>query len=150
MANVLVMVTVSTAGHCRQACRTRTIGSVGTFTVIFEIGDPAGRRFGSLEALVDTGAAYTVVPAPILEALGVERHATARFVLADGRTVELDLGQTWVRLQGNSVITLVVFGEPDARALLGAYTLEGVRLAPDPINRRLVPVPSVLAACAGP
>ena len=30
------------------------------------------------------------------------------------------------------------------RWLLGAYTLEGLRFAPDPIGRRLVPVPGLL------
>ena len=37
-----------------------------------------------------------------------------------------------------------MFGEPGAPPLLGAYALEGLRLAPDPIGRRLVPVPGLL------
>jgi len=47
------------------------------------------------------------------------------------------------------IITLVVFGEPEAPALLGAYTLEGLRLAADPVSRRLVPVPGLLFLAAG-
>ncbi len=121
---------------------------MGTFDVAIDIGDPSGQRFEPLQALVDTGATYTVVPAPILERLGVQRHARDRFVLADGRGVDLDFGQTWVRVDDRTVITLVVFGEPDSRTLLGAYTLEGVRLAPDPVRRRLVPVAALLLACA--
>jgi len=117
---------------------------VGTFTVPVAVGDPAGRRFETLEALVDTGSSYTVVPAPVLEALGVERDVTDQFVLADGRRVEIALGRTWIRVEGRTEITLVVFGEADSRPLLGAYTLEGVRLAPDPVGRRLVPVPALL------
>lgn len=119
---------------------------MGTFNVTIEVGDPRGDRFEPVEALVDTGATYTVVPAPTLERLGVARHASDRFVLADGRDVELAFGHTWVRVNGRSVITLVVFGEPGTRALLGAYTLEGVRLAPDPLARRLVPVSALLLA----
>lgn len=117
-----------------------------TFNVTIDIGDPSGQRFEALEALVDTGATYTVVPAPVLERLGVPRHARDRFVLADGRGVELDFGHTWARVDGRTVITLVVFGEPGARTLLGAYTLEGVRLAADPVGRRLVPVSGLMVA----
>jgi predicted aspartyl protease len=121
---------------------------MGTFDVAIDIGHPSGQRFEPLQALVDTGATYTVVPAPILERLGVPRHARDRFVLAAGRGVDLDFGHTWVRVDDRTVITLVVFGEPHSRTLLGAYTLEGVRLAPDPVRRRLVPVAALLLACA--
>lgn len=63
---------------------------------------------------------------------------------ADGRHVEHDIGHGWIRVDGRTVITLVVFGEAPAEPLLGAYALEGVRLAPDPVGRRLVPVPGLL------
>jgi hypothetical protein len=46
------------------------------------------------------------------------------------------------------VITLVVFGEAETKPLLGAYALEGLRLAPDPVGRRLVPVPGLLMELA--
>jgi len=41
---------------------------------------------------------------------------------------------------------IVIFGEPGSEPLLGAFTLEGFRLAADPVNRRLVPVPGLLKA----
>jgi hypothetical protein len=41
-------------------------------------------------------------------------------------------------------MTLIVFGEPGATPLLGVYALEGLRLAPDPLGRRLVPVLGLL------
>ena len=62
-----------------------------------------------------------------------------RFLLADGQRMEMDYGQAWATIDGDSVITLVVFGEDDGPALLGAYTLEGLSLAVDPIEQRLVP-----------
>jgi hypothetical protein len=49
-------------------------------------------------------------------------------------------------VEGKAVITIVIFGDEEAPALLGAYTLEGVRLAPDPVNRRLVSVPGYLVS----
>ena len=117
---------------------------MGTFQIEIEIGDPQGERFEQVSTLVDTGSTYTVVPRPLLERLGVQPHTRDRFRWADGRVVEEDIGRTWVRVDGRSEITLVVFGEEGASPLLGAYTLEGFRLAPDPVGRRLVPVEGLL------
>ena len=36
---------------------------MGVFSVAIEIGDPGGERYESIDAVVDTGATYTVVPA---------------------------------------------------------------------------------------
>ena len=116
---------------------------MGTFRVEIEVGDPGGRRYERVETLVDTGATYTSLPRPLLEALGIVPHARDRFVLADGRRVEREIGHAWVRIGDRSVITLVVFADPGSPALLGAYALEGLRLAPDPIARRLAPVPGL-------
>ena len=57
------------------------------------------------------------------------------FLIADGRRVEMDIGGAWATINGTSEVTLAVFGEDDAPALLGAYTLEGLRLAVDPVCR---------------
>ena len=62
-----------------------------------------------------------------------------RFLLADGRRIEMDYGEARATVDGENVTTLVVFGEDDAPALLGAYTLEGLALAVDPVEQRLVP-----------
>ncbi len=119
---------------------------MGTFRVTIEVGDPGGQRFETVEALVDTGATYTTISAPPLERLGVVPHARDTFLLADGRRVERDIGRTWVRVDGRVELTLVVFGDPDTPSLLGAYTLEGLRLAADPVGHRLIPVPGLLLA----
>ena len=47
----------------------------------------AGGRFETFDALVDTGATYTVVPRERLAALGVSAEERWPFVLADGREV---------------------------------------------------------------
>ena len=117
---------------------------MGTFRVSIEIGDLARQRYETVEALVDTGATYTTVPAAILERLGVVPHVRDTFLLADGQRTERDIGRAWVRVDGREELTLIVFGEPDAPALVGAYTLEGLRLAADPVGRRLIPVPGLL------
>ena len=117
---------------------------MGTFKVEMEIGDPEGGRFEQLSALVDTGSTYTVIPRPLLERLSVEPRERAKFRVADERVIERDVGQTWIRIDGKSVITLVVFGDEDSSPLLGAYALEGLLLAADPVKQRLVPVEGLL------
>jgi len=121
---------------------------MGTFRVEIEIGDATGERWETVEALVDTGATYTTVPTEVLRRLGVTPHTRELFVLADGRRVEHDIGRSWIRVSGRAEVTLLVFAEPAATPLLGAYALEGLRFAPDPIGRRLVPVPGLLMELA--
>ena len=119
---------------------------MGTFRMNVEVGDPDGRRYERVEALVDTGATYTSLPRPLLEALGVVPHARDHFVLADGRSVERDIARTWIRVDGRAEVTLIVVADAGSPVLLGAYALEGLRLAADPVGRRLVPVPGLLLA----
>ena len=117
---------------------------MGTFSIEIEIGDSEGTRFETVSALVDTGASYTTVPSPLLRRLDVTAHDRVTFILADGRRIQRDLGRTWVRVEGKLEITLVVFGDEESEALLGAYTLQGLLLGVDTPNERLVPVPGLL------
>ena len=48
-------------------------------------------------------------------------------------------------LHGEEWATFFLEGPPGSLALLGAFTLEGFALAPDPVNKRLVPLVSLLA-----
>lgn len=112
---------------------------MGTFSWPVQISDVEGRRARDLEAIVDTGAAYTTLPAPLLRELGVAPRGTRRFLLADGRGIAMEWGEARATIDGEAVTTLVVFGEDDAPALLGPYTLEGLGLAVDPVEQRLVP-----------
>jgi aspartyl protease family protein len=118
---------------------------VGTFQVQLELAGPARDRLETSEALVDTGSTYTMLPRELLGRLGVSVDRRDRFRLADGNEVELDVGRAWVRFDGREEYTLVVFGD---HALLGAVTLEEFLLAPDPVERRLVPVPGLIMRLA--
>lgn len=112
---------------------------MGTFRWPLRISSLDGQRTRDIEATVDTGAAYTTLPGVLLRGLGIEPAGKRRFLLADGRRVEMDYGEARATVDGESVTTLVVFGEDNAPALLGAYTLEGLALAVDPVEQRLVP-----------
>ena len=113
---------------------------MGTFHATVEVGDPQGEQYEPIEATVDTGSTYTWVPRDVLARLAVEPQFRMEFLTADGRVIERDVAQTWVRHNGSAHITFVVFGDEGSAPLLGAYTLEGFGLAPDPVSRRLVPV----------
>ena len=113
---------------------------MGVFTAPIEIGDPENQNWVSLDALVDTGASITAVPASILHRLNVHPIAKHEFEFAQGEVREMDVGQTWIRVQGREVITLVLFNEEGTQPLLGAMALEGVFLGVDPHGRKLIPV----------
>jgi len=117
---------------------------MGTFSIQLQVGNPAGNRFETVEAMVDSGATYTVLPASLLDRLGVVPHATRHFVLADGSRMGRRFGRTWIRLGGKEDVSPVVFWDEDALPLLGAVTLEIFSLGIDPVNRRLIPVDAML------
>ena len=99
-----------------------------------------GQEAMDIEATVDTGAAFTTLPASLLRELGTEPMGRRTLLQADGRRIEMDYGEAGATIDGDSVTTIVVFGEDNAPALLGAYTLEWpLALAVDPVEQRLVP-----------
>lgn len=117
---------------------------MGTFSSPLRIASLDGQNAMEIEATVDTGAAYSMLPGNLLRQLGIEPSYTSAFEFADGRRINMDIGEARATINGTSVTTLVIFGEDDVPALLGAYTLEGLRLAVDPINQRLVPATPIL------
>ena len=101
-------------------------------TVELEVGNVARPDVTeTLEFLVDSGAIYSVVPAPVLERLGITPIAEQTF-----------------RLGGAVGVADVIFGEPGDATLLGAFTLEALGLALDPLKRELRPIPRILAAAS--
>ena len=114
-------------------------GAVGTFYADFTLWSPNRDRSSTLNGLVDTGAAYTQVPASILEDLGIESFDTRTFILADGSRREFDLGWAEMELEGRPGFVYVVFGDAGGKILLGATALEAYGLAADAKNRKLIP-----------
>ena len=114
-------------------------GEVGTFYVDFVIRNQDRTQSRTLNGLVDTGASYTLVPASILEELGIERAEPRMFSLADGSTQELSIGFAEMELEGRVCPVHLVFGLDSNKILLGAMALEAFALAADAKNRRLIP-----------
>ena len=121
---------------------------MGTFHIEVGIGDSQGLHYEYVEALVDSGSTYNILPASMLRRLDIEVQGSGTFRLADGRRVERDMGETRIRLNGEDYMAPVVFGTDDVQPLLGAVTLEIFRLAIDPVEMRLIPVDGLMMAAA--
>ncbi len=114
------------------------------FNVEIGVADDTGSRFESFDACVDTGASYTWLPRPTLEALGHTPTEDYEFELADGRKVHYGVKYISVRVDGRTVPTPVVFGEPGTTPLLGAVTLQEASLGVDSVNEKLIKIPARL------
>ena len=117
---------------------------MGTFNWPLRISSLDGLRSRDIEATVDTGAAFTTVPASLLRELGIAPTGKRRFLLADGQRTEMEYGEARATVGDESVTTLVVFGRDNAPPLLGTYTLEGLALAVDPVEQKLVPTALIM------
>jgi clan AA aspartic protease len=98
-----------------------------------------------VELLVDTGALYSVVPASILDALGVMRLGRQDFTLADGSHVAYDVGEATFTVGSRTRTSQVVFAPEGVTPLLGAFTLESLGLMVNPVTRELLPMRLFLA-----
>jgi clan AA aspartic protease len=111
------------------------------------IANPAKpRRTAKLRLLVDSGAAYSVVPASVLQRLGIKPTKTKSFILADGSEIKRRLGEAVFRLNGEQGTSPVIFGEEGDSTLLGSVSLEVLGLMLDPFKRQLRPLPAMLAS----
>jgi predicted aspartyl protease len=88
---------------------------MGTFFHPITIIGPNGEE--TIEALVDTGSLFAVIPAEALERLGIEADE-AKYL--GGRRVT----QARARLGGHDGWAMCVFGEPGEPARIGRHTLD--------------------------
>src|SRR3989344_1462542 len=99
-----------------------------------------GKKKVSGKFMVDTGAAYTVVPYEMSRKLNLKPVKTQEFLLADGTSVKRKLGHAMVELDGEKAPTIVVIGEKGDSPLIGVLALEGMGLMVDPFKRKLRPM----------
>lgn len=113
---------------------------MGTFFTEVQLASPARPdRRETVKLLVDSGSMYTWVSAALLRDLGVQPTERRRVLTIEGRTTERGAAEILITLEGRTLHTLCLFGDPGDLDVLGAYTLEGFGLAVDPIQRRLIP-----------
>ena len=82
---------------------------MGTFHHTITVSPKDGSQRLDLDALVDTGNTYTMIPAQELEALGVTPEWTSVFELADGCRSEYRLAELQVSINGESRTTICIF-----------------------------------------
>jgi hypothetical protein len=99
-----------------------------------------------LEFLIDSGAIYSVVPAAVLDRLGIAPLAEQDFRLANGAKIRRRRGFAFFRLGDRVGGGDVTFGDAGDSVLLGALTLESLGFVLDPIRQTLEPLPMILAA----
>ena len=116
---------------------------MGVFQVELEIGDPQGERYEKVDALVDSGATYTMLPSSLLQGLGVEPIEIRDFILADDRRIQRGFSVTNVKIDGREILSPVIFADDNSMPLLGAVTLEIFALGIDPVHSRLIDVISL-------
>ena len=112
---------------------------MGEVRLNISVGNPQAQGFRDLEATADTGATVTQLTATLLAQLGVPVERTLQSELADGSTSPVDMGRTWIRINGQTIFTPVLFAPEGEPALLGVISLEEAFLTVDPVNNRLVP-----------
>lgn len=120
---------------------------MSTFTHPIKLANPSRpAQPVALDALVDTGAFFTSVPASRLSALGLSPAFSRPFLIANGQVITRGCCEAIAHINGETRNTIVIFADENSPVLLGAYTLEGFALGVDPVNRKLIPLP-VLPMC---
>ena len=119
------------------------------FTVSISVGHPDGGDLYPVDAVLDTGAAHSMLPASLLAGLNVPALEEPVFILADGSRVRYGFGMARFRIDDKERQCPVIFG-PDNNFLLGATALETFNLLADPHGERLVPATALRLGWGGP
>jgi len=113
---------------------------MGVFTVKLTIWNPAQpSRSEEIEAMVDTGASYSWISASRLAGLGIRPARRMAFRTIEGKMIEREVAAVFVKVDGYMGGDNVVMAEKGDTEVLGAFTLEGLGLAADPVKKVLVP-----------
>ncbi len=115
--------------------------AMGTFYIKCKIENIADRKKSAVipKILVDTGSELTWVSANTLEKINIEREKKdLPFVMANGQKITRSIGFAIIRYDKFFTVDEVVFAEKGDLLLLGARTLEGLSLAVDSKEKKLV------------
>jgi predicted aspartyl protease len=104
------------------------------------------RRTPPVEVMVDTGAEVSWLPKQLLLDAGITPRGKKRFVTADNRIIERDIGYAILTAEGYTTNDEIVFAEDSDMSLLGVRTLEGFSVMVDNIGHRFVATISPVCA----
>ena len=106
-------------------------------------------RSEAVRVLVDTGSELSWMPAEVLAKAGIQPRRARLFKMADGRTMQREVGFCILESEGFITNDEVVFAQPGDLHLLGVRTLEGFGVMVDALSHKLVATVT-LAALATP
>ena len=110
---------------------------MGFIHVEVNVSNPADPDVSeSVRVLVDTGATLSILPADMLERLGVRRRYRRRFQ-GFGGVVTRDTGTVNMSYENVEEGVTVVFGAEDDPPIMGVTALETLGFEVDPVNGRL-------------
>ena len=112
---------------------------MGTFTHPITLYSDDRRVAETVDALVDTGAAFLTMPDDLLDRLGVEPFQSVTLRLANGEVERRRIGEVRVQLDGQERTAVCVFGESSSPPIIGAVTLQSFPLVADTVEHRLAP-----------
>ena len=113
---------------------------MGTFSAKVRVWNPEHPEVKEdLDLFVDTGAAYSWISRARLERLGVRSTRRMPFRTIEGRILERDLAVVYVATDGREVPDIVVMAESGEMEVVGAHSIEGLGMAADPVQKKLVP-----------
>ena len=112
---------------------------MGEFTWPVGVWSADGERLETVDALVDTGASYSMFPRSMLERLNITPIGRLGFEQADGSVILRDIGRALLVINDDEDIQRVIFGEDESEPLIGAGTLQGFLLVVDAVAEELVP-----------
>jgi aspartyl protease family protein len=119
---------------------------MGVTMLRLEVANPASPEITeTVEFLIDSGALYSLVPRPVLQRVGINPLRVQAFRLANGQSIERQIGVALFKYRDRVGGATVIFGEAEDSTLLGAYTLESMGFSLDPVRHELVPLPMTLA-----
>ena len=113
---------------------------MGLFEVEVGLGRMGAAELTPVTALVDTGAAHSVMPDSMLSQHNISPQEYRPFTIADGIEVEFGYGMALFGIDGREFPCPVIFGA-EGQFLLGATTLQIFNLMVDPGEERLVTKP---------
>jgi clan AA aspartic protease len=117
------------------------MGHVFADVTLTNLDDP-GKEV-EVEALVDTGATFSVIPASIAEELGIEATERRSVETVTG-SLEMDLAWAVVAVNGRRGPMPVLINPDAGRVLLGVVALEILGLGVDPSSGQLTEVNALL------
>jgi predicted aspartyl protease len=118
---------------------------MGITAVQLQVANPANlEHWETVDCLVDSGASYSVVPAEVLERLGIQPYTEQVFRLANGEHMRRRKGIAAHRLGDRTGGMDIIFGEQGDANLVGVLTLEALGFALDPLRRELREMPMLM------